>query len=234
MRFMNPITLCAGALLVVGLPGGAAAQSPDAEGADWPMYRGSLAGTGYSPLTAIAPDNVAGLARAWTYDLTRAVPDGSGRGPNSQVTPIVVDGVMYLPAADRVVALEPETGEEIWSHPVTGRPPSRRGVAWWPGDDENEPRILFTNGLRLHALIAATGESAAGFGDIGSVGLGIPYNSVPLVYRHVVVVGANTPGGDHRRHRQRPCLRRPHRRQALGVRLGCAAGRRRARHLGGR
>ena len=188
------IVLCAGALLAVGLPVGAAAQPADADG-DWPMYRGNLAGTGYSPLTAIAPDNVAGLVRAWTYDLNRAAPDPSGRGPNSQATPIVVDGVMYLPAADRVVALRPETGEELWSHPVDGRPPSRRGVAWWPGDDEHEPRILFTTGLRLHALDAATGEPAAGFGDIGSVGLGIPYNSVPLVYRHVVVVGANTPPG---------------------------------------
>ena len=187
--------LCACALLAVGLPAGAGAQSSDAAGADWPMYRGSLAGTGYSPLTAIAPDNVAGLARAWTYDLNRAVPDPAGRGPNSQVTPIVVDGVMYLPAADRVVALRPETGEEIWSHPVDGRPPSRRGVAYWAGDDEHEPRILFTTGLRLHAVNAAGGEPSAGFGDIGSVGLGIPYNSVPLVYRNVVVVGANTPPG---------------------------------------
>jgi quinoprotein glucose dehydrogenase len=160
MRFMNSMILSA-VLLAVGLPVGAAAQSPDADGADWPLYRGSLAGTGYSPLTVIAPDNVAGLARAWTYDLTRATPDASGRGPNSQVTPIVVDGVMYLPAADRVVALNPETGEEIWSRPVAGRAPSRRGVAWWPGDDENTPRILFTNGLRLHALNAATGSAPA-------------------------------------------------------------------------
>ncbi len=189
------IILCAGALLFLGAPAGTAAQSSGAAGADWPLYRGNLAGTGYSPLTAITPDNVAGLARAWTYDLRRAEPDPAGRGPNSQATPIVVDGVMYLPAADRVVALRPETGEEIWSHPVDGRPPSRRGVAWWPGDDGHEPRILFTTGLRLHALNAATGEPAAGFGDIGSVGLGIPYNSVPLVFRDVVVVGANTPPG---------------------------------------
>ena len=213
MRFMKPsrqsrdrrpaaaaarrrtITLCAVALLSTGLPVAAAAQPADTDGADWPMYRGNLAGTGYSPLAAIAPDNVAGLTRAWTYDLNRAAQDPSGRGPNSQATPIVVDGVMYLPAADRVVALRPETGEEIWSHPVDGRPPSRRGVTWWPGDDEHDPRILFTTGLRLHALDAATGEPSAGFGDIGSVGLGIPYNSVPLVYRHVVVVGANTPPG---------------------------------------
>ena len=195
MRFLKRMISCGGGLLLaVGPCGGAAAQPPGTDG-DWPMYRGGLAGIGHSPLTAVAPDNVSALARAWTYDLRRADPDPSGRGPNSQATPIVVDGVMYLPAADRVVALRPETGEEIWSHPLAGRPPSRRGVAWWPGDDGHEPRILFTTGLRLHALDAASGEPAAGFGDTGSVDLGVPYNSVPLVYRHVVVVGANTPPG---------------------------------------
>ena len=195
MRFLKRMTSCGGAALAVGLCGGAAAQPPEAGGGDWPTYRGGLAGAGHSPLTAVAPDNVSALARAWTYDLRRAGPDPSGRGPNSQATPIVVDGVMYLPAADRVVALRPETGEEIWSHPVAGRPPSRRGVAWWPGDGGHEPRILFTTGLRLHALEAASGEPAAGFGDTGSVDLGVPYNSVPLVYGNVVVVGANTPPG---------------------------------------
>ena len=195
MRFLKRMTSCGGAALAAGLCGGAAAQPPEAAGGDWPTYRGGLAGAGHSPLTAVAPDNVSALARAWTYDLRRAAPDPSGRGPNSQATPIVVDGVMYLPAADRVVALRPETGEEIWSHQVAGRPPSRRGVAWWPGGGGHEPRILFTTGPRLHALEAASGEPAAGFGDTGSVDLGVPYNSVPLVYGNVVVVGANTPPG---------------------------------------
>ena len=127
------IILCACALLAFGLPAGAAAQSSDADGADWPMYRGNLAGTGYTPLTAVATDNVAGLSRAWTYDLRRAEPDPSGRGPNSQATPIVVDGVMYLPAADRVVAFASRDGRGDLE-PSGGRPaavpPGRRLLAW--------------------------------------------------------------------------------------------------------
>ena len=78
---------------------------------------------------------------------------------------------------------------------MAGRPPSRRGVAYWPGDDEHEPRILFTTGPELHALEAASGAPAAGFGDNGTIGLGIPYNSVPFVFGRVAVVGANTPPG---------------------------------------
>ena len=189
----------AAAVLAVPLAGCGAAPADPARpaGADWPMYRGDLAGTGYSPLAGITTDNVAGLGRAWIYRLGRETPDDGGRGPNSQATPIVVGDRMYLPAADRVVALDPVTGVEIWRHMVAEGAPSRRGVAWWAGDDATPPRILFTTGARLHALDAGTGAPVADFGDGdgGAVDLGVPYNSVPLVYGDVVVVGANTPPG---------------------------------------
>ncbi len=159
--------------------------------ADWPMYRGDLAGTGYSPLTQITPNNVTSLVRAWSYSLRGE----ELREPNSQATPIVVGDIMYLPAADRVVALDPVTGEEIWRHVVVEGTPSRRGVAYWPGDEDTPPRVIFSAGRRLVALDAATGVLATGFGQSGVVDMVIPYNSVPLVYESVIVVGANTPPG---------------------------------------
>jgi quinoprotein glucose dehydrogenase len=101
---------------------------------------------------------------------------------------------MYLTAGNRVVALEPETGREIWRYPATGAQPSRRGVAYWPGDREHAARILFTAGRRLIALNAATGRIDAGFGKEGEVDMVVPYNSVPTVFRNVVMVGANNGG----------------------------------------
>jgi len=168
-----------------------AAAAPDG---DWPMYRHDLAATGYSPLAEITSSNVASLTEAWTYALAAEAAEGD-RGPNSQVTPIVVDGVMYLPAADRVVALEPETGREIWRHPVADGAPSRRGVSYWSGDGTLSPRIIFTSGVRLLALDAASGAAVEGFGQGGAIDMGVPYNSVPLVHGNIVVVGANTPRG---------------------------------------
>ena len=162
---------------------------------DWPTYRGNLAGTGYSPLTEITTENVSTLTRAWTYSLERTDPDPDGRGTSSQATPIVVDGVMYLPAADRVVALEPATGQEIWRHALAEGAPSRRGVAYWPGGEGQSPRVIFTAARRLIALDAATGERVPEFGEAGEVDMVVPYNSVPLIYGNVVVVGANTPPG---------------------------------------
>ena len=160
---------------------------------EWSMYRGDLAATGASPLNQITTGNVGDLAEVWTYSL--AAVSEEARGPNSQVTPIVVDGVMYVPAADRVVALDPDTGREIWRHGVTEGRPSRRGVAYWGGEAGMSPRIIFTTGQHLRAIDAATGEVVESFGDAGAVDMVVPYNSVPLIYRPGVVVGANTPSG---------------------------------------
>ena len=49
-----------------------------------------------------------------------------------EVTPIVVNGVMYLPSGHRVVALEPETGKEIWRYELPEGLASFRGVAYGP------------------------------------------------------------------------------------------------------
>jgi glucose dehydrogenase len=171
-------------------------------GTDWPMYRHDFGGRGYSPLTQIDATNVAKLVKVWSYRLQSDAPPtaqatgrGGAAGPNSEVTPIVVNGVMYLPAANRVVALDPDEGKEVWRHVVSGGAPSRRGVAYWAGDGSNAPRIIFTAGRRLIALDARNGTIVSSFGNNGEVDMVVPYNSVPLVYRNVVVVGANTPPG---------------------------------------
>ena len=149
--------------------------------ADWPMYNRDLAGTRYSPLTQINVGNVAKLTQAWTYRTGGAL----------EVTPIVVNGVMYLPAGKHVAALEPETGEEIWRYELTDTTLSR-GAAFWPGDKTNPPRILFTDGPKLVALNAKTGKLDPGFGNEGTVDMTVPYSGVPTIYKNVVMVGATT------------------------------------------
>ena len=64
-------------------------------------------------LTQITPANVGDLREAWSYRFHHDDRLVTGPDPTDvfqQVTPIVVDGVMYLAAGDRVVALRPESG----------------------------------------------------------------------------------------------------------------------------
>src|SRR5690606_33415767 len=151
--------------------------------------------------------NVSRLEEAWSYRLNGA----------STAVPLVVDGVMYVPNGDRIVALDGDSGDEVWVHvlspprgpereaasaspvPLRGGRASTRGVSYWPGDDELGPRILFTSGTRLLALDASTGEPVADFGDRGAVDVDIPYGGAPVIYRHVAIIGANVgelPQGD--------------------------------------
>ena len=117
-------------------------------GGDWPTYNRDLAGTRYSPLTQINTKNVSTLVQAWSYRLRPepgvSVPaidkPASSFEIFQQVTPIVVNGVMYLPSGHRVVALEPETGKELWRYELPEGLASFRGVAYWPGDWRACPR----------------------------------------------------------------------------------------------
>ncbi len=168
---------------------------------DWPMYTHDLAATRYSPLTQINASNVSTLKQVWSL---RLQPQGYRfvTAPGvSELTPIVVNGIMYISAETRVVALEADTGKELWSFDAPGKA-SARGVAYWPGDKQNPPRVIFTTGQsrngvddgppHLVALNARTGKLDPGFGREGIVDLTVPYNGVPTIAKNVVMIGAST------------------------------------------
>jgi glucose dehydrogenase len=174
----------------------AASKGPAVAPGDWPLINRDLTASRYSPLTEITAANVANLQSSFTYQL----------GGNSTAVPIVVGGVMYLPSRDRVVAVDGDTGMELWAYalpaptapagaapagPGGGGPQvSTRGVSYWPGDGTLAPRILFMSRANLVALDAATGKPAAGFGTDGAVDVGIPYGGTPTLYETVAIIGA--------------------------------------------
>jgi quinoprotein glucose dehydrogenase len=127
-------------------------------------------------------------------DAASGIANTQRHGGFSEVTPIVVNGVMYMPSGGRVVALEPETGKEIWRHELTDGIASFRGVAYWPGDRSTPPRIIFTSLKRLVALSAITGEPAAGFGTNGEVEMSVAYAGVPIIYKNIIFVGSTIYG----------------------------------------
>jgi glucose dehydrogenase len=170
---------------------------------DWPAYGGDLANTRYSALDKINAQNVTKLAQAWVFD-TRPPASAKAARP-AQATPLVVNGVMYAVTAYRsVVALQPETGKQIWAstHKHSGRPP--RGIAYWPGDKTNPPEIIFgTWDGFLIALDAKTGQRVSGFGKDGEIDLKIGVkekfpevhyglSGAPVIYKNLAITGSHT------------------------------------------
>ncbi len=81
---------------------------------DWPSYNGRMDGNRHSGLDQINESNVDKLRPAWTFPVPTAPRD-------MEMTPLVVDGVMYVTTANTVIALDAEHGREIWrwSQPQT-------------------------------------------------------------------------------------------------------------------
>ena len=171
--------------------------------ADWPTYGHDPGSMRYSPLKQITVKNVAKLQRAWTYHMGPLKDDGSHQGRRSEATPIMANGLLYLPTPfNHVVALEPETGKEVWSYELKIGQAAARGVEFWPGDNQ-APAAIFvtTTDGRLIALNAKTGKPVPGFGDEGVLntkpgvdngisGASFGYSSPPKIYKGLVITGA--------------------------------------------
>jgi quinoprotein glucose dehydrogenase len=188
------VAAAAGSWLSTGLAQSSDAAKPIGDNSvmpagDWRTINRDLAATRYSPLNQINVGNVSKLQSAWSFQL----------GGNSEAVPIVIDGTLFVTSGDRVVALDGDSGKLVWEYVLPkgqaaangrGLQTSTRGVGYWPGDADAAPRILFTAGSKLVAVDAATGQPSAGFGENGSVDVGVPYRGVPTIYRDIVVIGA--------------------------------------------
>jgi glucose dehydrogenase len=158
---------------------------------DWPMHDHDAGGQRFSPLKQITPANVSRLQPAWTFDTG---------APGIQVTPLVINGIMYLSAGKDVIALEPETAKVLWRYTAPAAV-SKRGVAYWPGDRDSAPRLFTGAGDRLLAIDVERGKPVDGFGDGGSVDLkasvrgdvdgGFALASPPSVYKNIIITGGN-------------------------------------------
>ncbi len=75
---------------------------------DWPMWRRTHDGWGYSPLDQIDRGNVGDLRMVWS----RAMTEGS-----NQATPLAYDGVLYVPnPGDVIQAIDAATGDLRWEY----------------------------------------------------------------------------------------------------------------------
>ena len=155
---------------------------PSNNQAEWRFFGGDAGATRYSPANQIDGANVGDLRVAWRWSARNFGPRPANQ---MQVSPLIVDGVMYTTAGVNrdVVALDAATGQLLWHWRPTGEllrwfdiidPLSRssgRGVSYWTDGAGDERIFVVMNSYMLVALDAKTGRQVPGFGKDGVIDL---------------------------------------------------------------
>jgi alcohol dehydrogenase (cytochrome c) len=154
---------------------------------DWPGYRRTYDGWGYSPLEQINRDNVANLEPAWVIT--------TGYSEGHEAPPMVINGIMFASTAgNQVLAIDAANGEVLWRYrrelpaDMLGSHPTNRGVGFW--DD----KVFFIS--RDSVLVALDAKSGAEVwtATMQDYRAGYYSNLAPLVIDGKVLVG--TSGGE--------------------------------------
>lgn len=157
---------------------------------DWPSYHGQISGNRHSELNQINPANVQNLTLQWVFPVNHNV---------LEVTPVVVDGVMFVSGPNQVFALDARAGRTLWhfQRPMSGESKgdpakgTNRGVAVL-GDRV----FVVTDNAHLLALHRVTGkllwETVITEGVTDKTNIG--NTAAPLVVNDMVVAGVS--GGD--------------------------------------
>jgi quinoprotein glucose dehydrogenase len=171
---------------------------------DWAIYRGDKKSNQYSELAQIHAANVHRLEPVWEYHT------GDPNGPSMYSNPIIIEGLMYFttPRLD-AVALNAETGEEVWkfqssSYQQEGRTfrGRSRGVTYWEGKEDK--RIFHFVNNRAYALDAKTGTLIQSFGEGGYIDLrkdlGVPLEEASIevttpgiIFQDLLIITSRVP-----------------------------------------
>jgi alcohol dehydrogenase (cytochrome c) len=206
MRTMRTLSLLSALLLATALtPVKAAdmtferANSVEKEPQNWLLHHGNYQGHRFSALREINTDTVKNLKVAFTVALGGFEGGGTRyKFGNLEATPIVEDGIMYVPDGwGSVYAIDVSAGrkgtfrwkfdpgtDKAWAGDVACCGVDNRGVALW-----KDKIISVALDGRLFALNKATGEKVWER-KVADPALGETLTLAPLVVRDVAIVGA--------------------------------------------
>ncbi|HIC53838.1 MAG TPA: hypothetical protein EYM78_15240 [Gemmatimonadetes bacterium] len=188
IRRLSPSTWlsgCLAAALGVSLvaPMAVMAQGPGTENGQWTFLGGDAWHTRYSPATQITAANFEDMEVLWQFQA------GSFGPSTPRATPTYVDGKLITVTGynRNVIALDPATGELLWSwvppktfrSDYSMRSPYGKGIAY--GEIDGRGVVYITSpGFFLHALDAETGRPLEGWGRPVPID-GFPGGTVDLV-----------------------------------------------------
>ena len=122
---------------------------------NWASHNLDLYNQRYAELDQINAATVGQLQRRWSFDIPAGI-------NVRQVTPLVVDGVMYLHGGNTVFAVNAVTGESVWTLEIDGLSGgAARGPLYVDGT------IYSYHDDELVATNAQTGELVEEFGEGG-------------------------------------------------------------------
>ncbi len=164
-------------------------SSAQDEPGNWLMYSGTYSGQRFSTLDLIHRGNVANLEIAWVFQLRHQT--------ESETTPLVVNGVMYVtqPYGD-VIALDARTGKEFWwyRHPRPDRMTICCGEHIRGAAVLGDRVYVGTLDARLIALDASDGRVLWN-AEVGRPEEGYSITSAPLAVKDRIIVGVG--GGEY-------------------------------------
>lgn len=183
------------AMLVILVVAAALAAPVERSFDSWMSYGGGVDSSQYSSLKQITRSNVSQLKVAWTFDI----------GGTASTSPLVVDGVMFVPRAGQnaaVVALDAATGRELWAN--AGGTTSR-GMNYWESADRSDRRLVVISGGYIKEIDARTGATVAAFGDAGRVDpsaesdrtVGRPGGNPGRIYKDTIIVSLPASGASY-------------------------------------
>jgi alcohol dehydrogenase (cytochrome c) len=156
--------------------------------ADWPSYNGQTTGSRYSTLAQITTGNVSRMVPKWIFSVANS--------SHLQVTPVVVNGVMYVTSANECYAIDAGVGREIWHY----RRPRTKGLVGNAAGGINRGAAVAGDRVFMvtdHAhVIALNRFTGALLWETEMADWRQNYNATgaPLVVGNLVVTG--TSGGD--------------------------------------
>jgi len=176
MKFNFKTTVMSLAMMATGLTSGATfAEEKGTKNGEWHHYTGDIKGSRYSALDQVNADNFEDLELAWSFSTKNL---GTRAEYKLEVTPIMIDGILYATAGTRraAIALDGATGELKWIHSMEeglrgGMAPrqlSGRGLSYWSDGNGDERIFYVTTGYQLVSLNAKTGVPIESFGTDGN------------------------------------------------------------------
>jgi quinoprotein glucose dehydrogenase len=148
--------------------------------ANWLRSHGNNYSDRFSNLKLINKNNAQNLSIAWTF-LADEMQD-------VQANPVINDGIIYTPiSGGYLAAINGSSGELIWKSSQYGKFAARRGLIYWPGKNDNNGRIIFSNREKLISLDAKNGKEIKEFGNKGRVRTGLNVMT-PVIYKGNIII----------------------------------------------